>query len=121
MNRFICMICLVCVAAMASAESKWTISGKVVDSATKEPIQMAGVRVMKADSTYITGEATSELGIFIIKPDKGGKMIVKISSIGYKTVYRDITLARRWAPYCWNKTPWPCRGLRSRPRPRRWR
>lgn len=95
MNRFICMICLVCVAAMASAESKWTISGKVVDSATKEPIQMAGVRVMKADSTYITGEATSELGIFIIKPDKGGKMIVKISSIGYKTVYRDITLDKQ--------------------------
>ena len=35
MNRFICMICLVCVAAMASAESKWTISGKVVDSAIR--------------------------------------------------------------------------------------
>lgn len=95
MNRFLCMIWLLCVAAAASADSKWTISGKVVDSATKEPIQMAGVRVMKTDSTYVTGDATSELGIFIIKPDKGGKLIVKISSVGYKTVYRDITLDKQ--------------------------
>ena len=88
---------MACLAVAAMADSKWTISGKVADIETKEPIPMAGVRVMKADadSTYITGTATSELGIFIIKPDKGGKMIVKISSVGYKTVYRDITLDKQ--------------------------
>lgn len=51
---------------------------------------MVGVRVMKADSSYVTGIASSEQGIFIIKLEKSGKYIVKISSMGYKTVYKDI-------------------------------
>ena len=80
---------------LAHADSKWTISGKVADSETKEPLQMAGVRVMTPDSSYIAGEATSELGIFIIKPEKSGQMIVKISMVGYKTVYRNITLDKQ--------------------------
>lgn len=94
MNRFICTLVMVCLSLGAWADG-WSISGKVVDSGTKEPIPMAGVRVMKPDSTFITGDATSELGIFIIKPEKGGKMIVKITSVGYKTVYHDITLDRQ--------------------------
>ncbi|MCH5178468.1 MAG: TonB-dependent receptor [Prevotellaceae bacterium] len=90
-KTFLCIVMLL-VSISGWADSKWSISGKVADSETKEPIPMAGVRIMKPDSTYITGNATSEQGIFIVKPEKGGKMIVKITSIGYKTVYRDITL-----------------------------
>ena len=96
MKKFCCTIIMACLAVAAMADSKWTISGKVADIETKEPIPMAGVRVMKADadSTYITGTATGELGIFIIKPDKGGKMIVKISSVGYQPIQREVTLRR---------------------------
>ena len=48
MNRFLCVIWLLCVAAAASADSKWTISGKVVagfsDSGKEEKQQKAAVR-----------------------------------------------------------------------------
>ena len=95
MNKIICTILMLCISLTVLADSKWTISGKIADSETKEPIPAAAVRVMEADSTFITGDATSELGIFIIKPEKGGDMIVKISSIGYKTVFRNITLDKK--------------------------
>lgn len=91
MRHILALISLFCICCSAFADT-YTISGKLTDKTTNEPMQMVGVRVMKADSSYVTGMATSDLGIFIIKMEKPGKFIVKISAVGFKTVYRDVVL-----------------------------
>ena len=85
------LLAFICTALLTQAQN-FSISGKITDKTTNEPIPMVGVRLMKADSTYVTGMATSELGIFIMKIEKGGNYIVKISSMGYKTEFRNISL-----------------------------
>ncbi len=90
MKKISALIVLFCVCVSAMADS-YTLSGKTTDKTTNEPIPMVGIRVMKSDSTYVTGTTTSDQGIFMVKLEKGGKYIVKISSMGYETVYRNVT------------------------------
>ncbi|MDD6784610.1 MAG: outer membrane beta-barrel protein [Prevotellaceae bacterium] len=91
MKKTLMLLAFICTALLTQAQN-FSISGKITDKTTNEPIPMVGVRLMKADSTYVTGMATSELGIFIMKIEKGGNYIVKISSMGYKTEFRNISL-----------------------------
>ncbi|MGN1213353.1 MAG: carboxypeptidase regulatory-like domain-containing protein, partial [Bacteroidaceae bacterium] len=91
MKKTLTLLAFICTTLFTQAQN-YSISGKITDKTTNEPIPMAGVRLMKADSTYVTGMATSELGIFIMKLEKGGNYIVKITSIGYKTEFRNISL-----------------------------
>lgn len=93
MNKLFALILSLLLSVGALAQT-WTISGKIIDKTTNEAIQMAAVRLMKADSSYVDGIATSDLGIFILKPQKGGKYILKMSSIGYKTIYRNVNLTK---------------------------
>lgn len=93
MNKLYALILCLLVSASAFAQT-WTISGKIIDKTTKEAIQMAAVRLMKSDSSYVDGIVTSELGIFILKPQKGGDYILKMSSIGYKTIYKNVSLTK---------------------------
>lgn len=91
MKKFFVLIAILCVFTSAIADN-YSISGKIIDKQTNEPMPMVGVRLMKADSSYVTGMATSDLGIFIIKPENPGSYILKISSVGYKTIFHNITL-----------------------------
>lgn len=93
MNKLYALLLCLLVSTTAFAQT-WTISGKIIDKDTKEAIQMAAVRLMKSDSTYVDGIATSDLGIFILKPEKGGRYILKMSSMGYKTIYRNVNLTK---------------------------
>lgn len=91
MKKFFVLIAILCVFTSAIADN-YSISGKIIDKQTNEPMPMVGVRLMKADSSYVTGMATSDLGIFIIKPENPGSYILKISAVGYKTIFHNITL-----------------------------
>ncbi len=91
MKRLYTLIAAVCIVAAAMADN-FSVSGKIIDKQTNQPLPGVGISLLNADSSHVTGMATSDLGIFIIKPQKGGKYIVKISSVGYKPLYRNITL-----------------------------
>ena len=91
MKKYILLLAVIAASINAFADG-WSISGKVIGKDTFEPISMVAVRLMKADSSFVTGMATSDQGIFILKPEKGGNYILKLSSMGYKTVYRNVTL-----------------------------
>ena len=91
MKRLLTLLALLCTLASTLADT-YSISGKLTDKTDNRPIPMGGIRLMKTDSTYVTGMATNEQGIFIMKLEKGGNYILKINSIGYKTVFRNITL-----------------------------
>lgn len=64
-----------------------SITGTVLDDGTKEPIELAGIRIMTArDSTYVTGTATNADGKFSINV-KPARYIVQVSFMGYTDQY----------------------------------
>ena len=91
MKRLYTLLAILCAVITATADS-YSISGKIIDKQTNLPMQGVGVRLMNTDSSYVTGMATSDLGIFIIRPEKPGNYILKISSVGYTALYHNITL-----------------------------
>lgn len=67
------------------------VSGKLVDKNTHEPVSQANIRVLKQDSTFITGAASNAKGNFSI-PVHNGSYILHISFIGYLDVYKNVRI-----------------------------
>ena len=67
--------------------SAQTVSGKLIDE-NSQPLPYANVVLLSLpDSTFVTGTISGEDGSFTLGATSGNQ-IVKISSIGYKTVYK---------------------------------
>jgi len=63
-----------------------TISGKVIDEITSEPLAFVNVVLIRtADSIFIAGTTTNNDGIFLIKPPNEN-FFLRISLLGYKTL-----------------------------------
>lgn len=71
--------------ALPISGQEFIIKGTVIDSKTAAPVEVASVRLMKADSTFIGGESTSSKGFFSFNVKASGKYLLKISFIGYKS------------------------------------
>ncbi len=67
--------------------------GQVVDE-RQHPVDYANVALLStADSTYITGGVSNENGMFVV-PCEASRVIVKVSCVGYKTIYRTCATGR---------------------------
>ena len=67
--------------------SAQTISGKLVDE-QNQPLPYANVVLLSLpDSTFVTGTVSTEDGTFSLSTT-AEKQLVRISSIGYNTLYR---------------------------------
>ena len=86
MNKYIYLL-LLCVVSLGASAQEYVLSGKLIDSKSSEPIEMAGVRLMKSDSTYVDGTATSSSGAFSFNIKSPGKYILMYTSIGYYNKY----------------------------------
>lgn len=83
--------------AQESSE-RGSISGKLIDELTKEPVSEANIRILaQKDSLFITGKASARDGSFSI-PVKNGEYIVHISYIGYAEIFKDTTVTSQ-APH----------------------
>lgn len=69
-----------------------TVSGKITDKSSGEEMIGATVKLLKADSTQIGGVTADMSGRFKIKAPANGKFILKISSVGYKTLTQGVTI-----------------------------
>ena len=86
MRRNVMMI--ICLIGMAVSMNAQTLSGKLVDE-KNEPLAFANVVLLQADSTFVSGTITDEMGDFrLLKDEKG--TLVRISSIGYTTIYKKV-------------------------------
>lgn len=66
--------------------SKGEVSGRVIDSKTKNPMQYVTVALYKEkDSSLVTGQITDSNGEFIIKNISVGNYYIVFSFIGYKS------------------------------------
>lgn len=72
--------------------SAQSVSGKLVDE-NSQPLPYANVVLLSLpDSAFVSGTVSGEDGTFIIDAASENR-IVKISSIGYKTVYKPVSPA----------------------------
>ena len=86
MKRYLVM--MLCLIGMAVSMQAQTLSGKLVDE-KNEPLAYANVVLLQADSTFVSGTITDEMGDFrLLKDEKG--TLVRISSIGYTTIYKKV-------------------------------
>ena len=74
------------------AQTQGSISGKLIDEETQEPVPLANVRVLQStDSTFVTGKASDTEGNFNI-PVQNGSYILHISFIGYNDTYQNVNI-----------------------------
>ena len=72
----------------------YIITGTVTDGKDNSALAFVTVRLMKADSSFVTGVSTSDAGTFKLNAKKAGKYILKFSSIGYSPVFKNVTLTK---------------------------
>lgn len=78
-----------CLSAMTQLMAQ-NITGKVVDT-KGEPLAFANVVLLnRTDSAFVKGAMSGEDGSFVIDTSCNGG-IIKVSSVGYKTVCKDCT------------------------------
>lgn len=71
----------------AHAGENGKITGKVIDSLTKAPLEYATITVMdKSSGKILTGGASNEAGVFTITGVAAGEYTIIIESIGYQKV-----------------------------------
>ncbi|MBQ8713638.1 MAG: TonB-dependent receptor [Prevotella sp.] len=82
------------------AMAQRNITGKVIESDSQEPVAQTTVRLLKQDSTMVTGSLTNLDGNFRVKAPAAGTYIVQVTCVGFKpftktvkvTVDKDIAL-----------------------------
>ena len=97
MKRFFLFMLLLAAMTSAHAQSRenLTISGHITDVNEKEPIEQATIQLFRVkDSTFVGGTLTDQRGNFSVEAPSNGTYRLRISSIAYQTIEREVTLRR---------------------------
>ncbi len=86
------LLTAVLLAALSGAQAQRTVSGKVIDTNNEAVIQ-ATVALLKPDSTMAANAVTNIDGLFQMTAPADGRFIVRISYVGFKTLYKNIAVA----------------------------
>ncbi|MCR5513086.1 MAG: outer membrane beta-barrel protein [Prevotella sp.] len=68
------------------------VSGVVVESDTQEPVAQTTVKLLRSDSTLVTGGLTSLEGKFRVSAPKAGKYILQVTCVGFKPYTKRVTV-----------------------------
>ena len=81
--------------AQSGEDEGLTVSGNVYDAELKEPMVQATVQLFRQrDSTFVGGTVTDLRGNFSVEAPTNGIFKLRISSVGYQTIEREVTLRR---------------------------
>ena len=81
--------------AQEEDEHRLTISGKLLDADLKEPMVQATIQLFTAsDSTFVGGTVSNIRGIFSVEAPSNGTYKLRITSVGYQMLEREVTLRR---------------------------
>lgn len=80
-------------ASSFAAMAQRAVTGTVVESDTKEPLSLTTVQLLRKDSTMAVGGLTADNGSFKLTAPADGQYILKVTSVGFKTVTRNVTIA----------------------------
>ena len=89
------MLAIVGIKAQSGEDQGLTVSGNVHDAELKEPMVQATVQLFRRrDSTFVGGTVTDLRGNFSVEAPANGVYKLKISSVGYQSIEREVTLRR---------------------------
>ena len=89
------MLSVIGIKAQTNEDQGLTVSGNVHDAELKEPMVQATVQLFrKRDSTFVGGTVTDLRGNFSVEALANGVYKLKISSVGYQSIEREVTLRR---------------------------
>lgn len=92
------IIALYALPALAQ-QSSVSVTGTVVEEASKTPIEQATIRLLSmSDSTFIGGVASSRNGRFTLTNIKPGNYLLNISFIGYEPLYHSLRITGNTNP-----------------------
>ena len=96
MKLLLISLLLLCVCpSLAQDDRSLTVSGTVHDAELKEPVIQASVQLFRQrDSTFVGGTVTDLRGNFSVEAPSNGIYRLKISSIGFQPIQREVTLRR---------------------------
>ena len=84
---------LIAICADAQPRQNLTVSGHVTDADAKESMAQATVQLFRSkDSTFVGGTVTDLHGNFSVEAPANGIYRLKISSVGYQALEREVTL-----------------------------
>ena len=76
-------------------EKRQTISGEIIDTEFREPVIQATVQMfLTTDSVFVGGTVSNIQGVFSVEVPSSGTYRLKISSVGYQTIEREVTIRR---------------------------
>ena len=103
------VLMLLCTLSIFAQNKVISVSGRVVESDSKEPAAQATVQLLSLpDSAYAAGIASSNKGWFTLPKVKAGKYLLKISYIRfpYKSLFlyncQTMFLRKKWGILLWN-------------------
>ena len=87
------VLILLCTFSIFAQNKVITVSGRVVESDSKEPAAQATIQLLSLpDSAYAAGIASSNKGWFTLPKVKAGKYLLKVSYIGFRTKFVPVQL-----------------------------
>ena len=89
------LLLMAVVATALSAAAQRTVSGTVIDSDQNEAVIGATVALLKSDSSLVSNAKTNLEGQFTITAQQDGQFILRITYVGYKTLYKNLTVSGR--------------------------
>jgi len=80
----------VTIAIIAMAQR--SITGKVIENDSQDPVAQTTVRLLKTDSTMVKGVLTDLNGQFSLKAPATGRYIIQVTCVGFKTYTKRINV-----------------------------
>ena len=84
------MASLVLTSMVAMAQRN--VTGKVLESDSQEPVASTTVRLLRRDSTLVTGGLTGLDGRFSVKAPSAGRYIVQVTCVGFKPYTKTVNV-----------------------------
>lgn len=87
------LLCMLLCSFSAFGQKNLSITGTVNDKTTGEAVDMATVSLLNAkDSSFVSGDMSNTKGFFTLKGASKGSYIINITYVGYKPIYKNVTL-----------------------------
>lgn len=74
---------------------RYVVDGTVKNEQSGSPVEFAGVAVLRPDSSIVGGVQTDENGAFKVRTKGAGNFILRVTYMGYLTLYRNVTLSEQ--------------------------
>ena len=87
------LLLLIVLATTLFAQAQRTISGKIIDSEQKDVVIQGTVSLLKTDSSVVANTLTNMEGLFALTAPADGSFLLKVTYIGFKTLFKNVTVA----------------------------